>query len=933
MILDYSIQEFNFTVGGVDFSPYLNSLSISPGISDITTAIVWQGDFEIVRTQNCPLTDTDFSEFLSPARWRRGVAIVRLGFYGQPGLNLRIDSYRYYRGVGRGKLTQVLDLVEFDRPSEEVGDFSFGKQAVSTAIQALLSNALRGTGVSVDLGQFSPIHTIDGELTTRTPVSDAQKLCGLYWEWLYTDTNGVVRSIERPNGGMPLFVRPEGQFEAEPDEVAIHFAAEKVIVAGSRESAKPYETTEEDEIEILRTAKEAVEKAEKRYTVVLAEAKKQKAAIVKKVAEQPLYVEEVTAKNLDEKGRARKTEIKLEKPAGALFPGSPDAGSGLVTAQKKTIYNFYEDGETSETLDFPMWLRADVRECKPVPGFGSDDGTGLYCTVIIIKEPIGVVFPQRAPGTGLITSSITIEGIQFKKVRQPLGVVIPSRGVATGLITSKLEKIESGLPLVGIGRIITEIETIDKTIENAELEIKSLKQDLEAKKIKFTSPKTGLTTRYERKVEPEPEQESPEIELFTETFKGVANIETIGYNPFVAKTQVSNVGFLPSQGVADSLAWNIAAREVARRDGLIVEMPLPIEWVQAGYPPFAIAYLDTDAVLMDAPIIDIKERRLTFSFTGERLGSVPKVLDTTPAIAPITPVIIQKLSQRSIMRQKVRFSEVGVLGVTAMRQEVRFRQASILAAATMRQEVRLIDVTILSIRMKSAVRFIEIPTPTPIPIEMRQDMRLLEVEVLGGGEMRQESRLIETAAAPIALTPIARWTLDTTAWADSIGSANLTQVGTVTIDSGRAGNAARFGGGGTNILHNNSAAFDASAPWLFSFKFRQDISFVEAFIRRRDPSNGNKEWELKISSVAITFSVNNTASGVDSVTVVSPGFDQSFNTIWKVGFIEVTTAEIRVTVNGKTQTAQLSAPPIVHSGARLELVGNACRFDDVYFYK
>jgi hypothetical protein len=929
--LDYSIQEFEFLVGGVDFSPYLNSLSVSCGISDITTPIVWRGDFEIVRTQNCPLTDDDFSEFASPARWRRGVADIQLNFYGLPGLRLRIDSYRYYNGKGSGKLTQVLDLVEFDRPSEEIGDFVYGKQLVGTAIAGLLTHALRNTGITFDLDVFVPTDDLAGELTTRTPIADAQRLCGVYWQWLYVDSSGVIRTTTRGNGGMPLFVRPAGQFEAVPDEDAIHFAAEKVIVAGSHEIAKPYESTEDDEVEAIATIKAEIKKAEKTYKFIAAAAKKARQAVEKTLKEQPIFREEVTAHHLDEAGRSLRTVVVSKKQSEALFPGGNSLFSGLIIAQRKRIYNFYEDGgEDSTTLDFPQFLRSDVEACHPVSGFGN--GTGLYCTVVIVQEPIGVVFPQRAPSTGLITSSITIEGIRFKKTYQPTGVVIPSFGVETGLIVSSRETIESGLPLVGIGASITTVTKQEKEVKEAEVKLKSLRADLTAAKLKFTSPKTGITQRYERAIAPEPKVETPEVELITESFKGVAILKGVGWNPFVAKVQVENVGFLPSQGTADSLARRIAFREIARRDGLIVDMPLPIEWVAGGCPPFALAYLDRDALLLDAPIIEMKDSTLVFSFNGERLGSVPQVTTTIPAIAPITAVVIETLERRAVVERTARLVEVEPFRAALMR-EVRLQQLSVLAVPTVERRSQLMPIEFLTARSQRVVRLVPIPTPEILRYPRTVSASLFEVDVLGVGSavVKRDAELVETASGSIGVSAIAHWSLDTTSWVDDIGGHNFTKQGTVTTVAGRVGNAANFGRSGFQYLRNDSAAFDASSPWLVSCKFQHDASFLSGCkIRRFDDNTGDLEWELIFGSTDTTLRVYG-SSGVDSVSV-----NHAVRSVgWRVVFAEVTASELRLTVDGLTSTTPLTVTPLVLStlDTNLELVGRGCRFDDVYFYK
>jgi len=935
--LDYSVKDFDFLVGGVDFSPYLTSLSVSSGNSDITTPLVWRGDFEIVRTQNCPLTDNDFSEFATPARWRRGVAQIQLNFFGLPALRLRIDSYRYYNGKGSGKLTQVLDLVEFDRPSEEIGDFSYGGQRVGTAIAALLTHAIGGTGTSFDLGAFLPDAALDGELTTRTPIADAQKLCGVYWQWLYTDVNGVIRVNSRQGSPMPLFVRPSGQFEAVPDEDAIHFAAEKVIVAGSHEIAKPYETTEEDEVEAIALIKADIKKAETKFKFIAAAAKNAKAAVEKILVEQPDFREQVTVKQLDEKGRAVKTTVTSRKPLAALFPTQKYLN--LVVSQEKSINNYYRDASEPNTAVLPPEVAGNTQP-QPIEGFNS----ALYRTVIVVKEPRGVIFPDLAPDASLITSSIVDESITKKTVWQPLGVVTPNwreenvtysddgRGRRASLIVSSEETITGGLPLTEIGSKIISVTTQEKEVEAAEVKLKSLKADLVAAKVKFTSPKTGITARYERPVEPEEKVESPEVELITESFKGVALIQSIGWNPFVSKVQVENVGFLPSQGTANSLASRIAFREIARRDGLIVEMPLPIEWVSAGCPPFATAYLDTDAVMIDAPIIEMKGTTLVFSFTGERLGSVPKVLNTTPLISPITPVAIEVLERQAAIVRSLQLIEL-LPTIATIEREARLVQLSILSLPTVERSVELIEVPLFMSTVVRSMAFIEQPPPEILLADaIVRAGSILEVDILGNYSAVRAAELIETATGTIAGTARSHWTLNTTAWLDAIGGRTLTKIGSVISVAGRVGNAAEFGGGSTfsNTLSNTSDVFRHNAPWVLSLKFQRNASFNGGRVRRHDPNTGDLEWELSIIGGVISLRVFESSISSDVVFASNEVTD----TRWQIVFAEVTASQLKLTVDGVTNTTPLTVTPfVIGAGAgEFQISGRRCKFDDVYFY-
>lgn len=143
-------------------------------------------------------------------------------------------------------------------------------------------------------------------------------------------------------------------------------------------------------------------------------------------------------------------------------------------------------------------------------------------------------------------------------------------------------------------------------------------------------PITGFAVRLEPIAKAEARQRAPEVELEQVPVKGLALMAPIGWIPTIARTQVLEVGFLPSDGAAQYLAQQIAARESRRRNQLEITMPLPIEYLAAGCPPLVRCSLElpttgglaSDDFCVDGPIIrlDRQNGKADFSFTAARVS-------------------------------------------------------------------------------------------------------------------------------------------------------------------------------------------------------------------------------------------------------------------------------------------------------------------------
>jgi hypothetical protein len=98
-------------------------------------------------------------------------------------------------------------------------------------------------------------------------------------------------------------------------------------------------------------------------------------------------------------------------------------------------------------------------------------------------------------------------------------------------------------------------------------------------------------------------------------------IAPLGWTPVLAKPLVVDFGFLPDSGRASFLAQRIAVREQWRRDQVLVDTPIPDEWLGAGWPLLGQCQIGGDVYLMDGCAISIGDGIAKFGFAGARMGS------------------------------------------------------------------------------------------------------------------------------------------------------------------------------------------------------------------------------------------------------------------------------------------------------------------------
>jgi hypothetical protein len=408
-VIDYSVPSFTFEVGSWDASEFLDEISLRLPHHEPSRVLTWAGDFQVSRNIAAiaaGYTDSDFSEVGTPSRWRPGQQPVRLTIKGQTFPILRIEQYRWdpEARIGKGRLVQVLDLINADRPEipKELGilyrpPLEINRGSVQDVINTLINVAIGAATTSITA---QPVTGVGGYILNKTiprnPISEAQTLLGLYWKWLACDTTEQIYSLDGdPKATAATFTRTDLDCEQRPNLEALQFASPLVIVSGT--GWAPDKIPCADPPEAIPTA--------------------------------------------DEKGRPTTQLTSSQKPFSEVFPGALSSGynSTPTLAEQKTILYAYEDRRKLDQV-LPIELQPDFN-ATIAETFGLGPNEPLF-TATIKRQPFGFLFPDAGSNTTMVIGEAIVETPTSKAVWKPSGV-LTGLDQSTTLILASREDLTS----------------------------------------------------------------------------------------------------------------------------------------------------------------------------------------------------------------------------------------------------------------------------------------------------------------------------------------------------------------------------------------------------------------------------------------------------------------------------------------------------------
>jgi hypothetical protein len=282
------------------------------------------------------------------------------------------------------------------------------------------------------------------------------------------------------------------------------------------------------------------------------------------------------------------------RPSGSVFPSLGTSTTPMVFEEKTIIYQYWDDdswveylpGLTNPLVDFLFDIQSPSQSGINIYGEPPANLATPLQTITIKRQPQGFLFPALGTSTTLAWGEIIIESNLRKLLLKPVGVLFPSLGTDFDLAIEKRETLTSELIPPG-----TDL-TVPKLDEN------------------------GQPQKYEPRPKLEQQQPLPPRKLKTELLRGSSRISPVGWSPVIRKPLVVDFGFLPDQFRAETLARRIGEREQRRRDQVLVDMPVPDEWLSNGWPLLRRCSIGGDVYLMDGCAVSITDDEAKFAFTG-----------------------------------------------------------------------------------------------------------------------------------------------------------------------------------------------------------------------------------------------------------------------------------------------------------------------------
>jgi hypothetical protein len=613
--LNYELSSLSVKVGSFDITQYIDSLTVGAPPISIDIPQLFTGSFSLSCNAKAiadGLDDTDFSEFYSPSVWRKGQAKVEIIINGYTLPILRIDEYKYDDDthVGEGTLVQLPAFFDVFNQKELV---SVSPKVGGTPLPTIIGKLLDEVRGSVPGSFTNDNASLEGSYDLPVYFSDITKLiqqfCGTQQTFIWCDKTEKIKFRKVNLFEANSFVSPKSKYEAKRNLNNINFAAEVVKVTGNKEVAKLPPTEE-------------TTGSGSGGGIILGGG-----------SSPPDYTDE---------GYPVSFQVVSKSTYGAVFGDLKDnVGNSLLTPGN---------------IDTPIVNKIETYYYTyGVYTSGENAGKKYRISEQISTQKLaGEMYGKLTDSDGipLITSLNVASILEFSSV-----VLNEARGQT--VTTTKGQAYANAKSATGT-TVIDSLPVARQTVV--------LPQEIDArvspKPPYFVpptpkNPNTGGSFGIQPGVTPESPQAQSEYDYTTEIYTGTCTINPVGWSAFLPKQLSIDVGFIPSQAIAQKLACWISRIELGRRDATEYTLPVPNEWLANGCVPFQLAYMHDRICLIDQPTIDIIRQgengvSVEFSFLGIFLGLVA----TLPDPAPPTPKLA--ISGLSVKAQESIFVVSGV---------------------------------------------------------------------------------------------------------------------------------------------------------------------------------------------------------------------------------------------------------------------------------
>jgi hypothetical protein len=615
--LNFAIPEFSLTVGGVEFAPFVTSLSLSRPRVETSTAQSWTGGITFQQPLNATALPESLSEFDNPTRWGKGLHPVVIKFRGQVCCVVRVleyvfnDDFSADYGIGEARVGDLLTLLDYKTPATDYKGLGFSP-AGGVSINALAKAVLAEVGAAGDID-------VPGDLWAAPDKPNGsflkwlQSYCGERGYWLYVDTNEQIRAVKYPQAPAAAQINcPRDQVENFSRRRGIEPPKEKLKVTGSCQ--KPVQCShEEAQVEIDYAVLNGAQVIQRRQTTS---------------AQPPIFNQQTTY-------------ITIEQALGLAMPDSyPNSATPIVVADS-------------------------VRRAN------ADDQGRIKKIVTSTRKPLGVAIPDQFPGN---TVSRDAERLTEEFSHSPADGATSAQA---GVMRSRKSTLETLMPDGNALSFAIKEQTIEswsgappnpgsenppcqryvytKVVYRRQNDAASSK-DSAASQVTSKYPPLGalIIVQNERQDDATPPSFStlpPANPVGTVVLKGEAKAKHSAYNPYVEQEDEIQASTIQSNAEAANLAeWHQAFRH-SDFYGRDINLPVSPDWL-ANPAPFAIGRIHNGVFVLTNDTISLSADELEIAWQGMYLGAIPPLASPTdPWAAPVSPIQIVQAALLTIPYQ------------------------------------------------------------------------------------------------------------------------------------------------------------------------------------------------------------------------------------------------------------------------------------------
>lgn len=629
-LLNFTPPAFEFLVGGINFSAFLTSLSISRPLAEINTPQSWSGSAELASPMIYSLLPESLDDLVNPGRWFRGVQ-VRLKFKNITFATLRILEYWYdeENQTATIQLGDILSLLDDEVPAKDYKGLGF-TPCQSVSLSVLATKALQEAGFSCISVNIPGTIEVPPNKPNGSWVSWVQTYLGERGYWLYVRPDECIAAAAYPLGFAPITLFALSKFAMEhfQRDRSPELPADKYIVSGSVEKFADCGSDEDQTIRedfvVLNTGGSDINALQRREIRTIRQRVNFQASVQTGM---PIYIQSSYA-------TVQIVDIVVSSALGAIFPETYPGSTQIIVTERGTEYKAY---------DSQGRLRAKYFQNSRLLGQVVPDAFPGDRTMVDSADRILEEFLENLPGVskndGVLRRreytyrSLFAEGTEATEWEGAGRIVFGGISYSRAIKERTIEEWRDNNKITDCS--CDRYEYSQRVWVREQVQISALEaqpfntgqyytEDVPFYRMGSLQIQSELSENNSDSVPPAWETAEPTCPTCEKTIKNEAFFVTASISPFRQKEKYFTSQTLESDTEAQQLARLLGTIQTQRYRARKINSPLHPAFL-INSTPFGQAYCHNGAFVMDAPSINLATDGLEMAFTGNYIGGITPV--------------------------------------------------------------------------------------------------------------------------------------------------------------------------------------------------------------------------------------------------------------------------------------------------------------------